>query len=818
MQVHIYRARTARLAGLLALCLLAVALAPRSGPGPGLFPPGAAAQTTAAPGSIFGLVGGGVSLVNFNPLTPASILRTLTITGLGSGETITGIDYRPRTGQLYGVSSASRIYTINTTTGAVTAVGTAITPALTGADFGVDFNPVPDRIRLVSDADINLRLHPDTGVIAGTDTALAYATGDPNVAANPNVNAVAYTSNFEGATSTTLYGIDTSLDILVRHGSAGGTPVSPNAGQLFTIGALGVATDGQIGLDIGAGDLAYAALTPTGSSGSSLYRLNLTTGAATLGGAIGANLRINDMTIVTSVPSLVVTNAASFATDGLAPDSIVSIFGPFRPSGTTTAPAGPLPTTLGGITVRVGGVAIPLMYVSSTQINALLPSTLPDGPASVVVTNNDNVTTNGALSIVRAAPGIFTTNGVSGGVALALTTTNGASYRTVYNTDGSARDVDAGTAAAPNFLVLYVTGLRNAPLAGVSATIQGVPAEVGYAGPSGFTGVDQVNLRIPPELAGFGLVRIRLTAAGRSSNLPQIRLGGQPPLVRQTPLNNGETVIGALSTDDQVQDAGDGSARTHFFDAYSFTVTAPTSVAVALSSPQFDAAVALYQQNTDGGLTLLAVDDQTGALGNGQDENGNALLLTTLPRAGNYVVFATTADRDANGTGGYQLRMIQGVIQPIAYGASVSGTIDATDLATSAGDYLDAYSFNGVARDVVSVTMTSTAFDSFLILNRDTGELQTYDDNTGGGQNARIFFTLPASGTYIVIATPFAPGRTGAYTLNLTRAGVPSGPPMETGAAEEIVEPARPGRGRMDTETAGRLLEQFSMRRIVIQN
>ena len=70
-----------------------------------------------------------------------------------AGETVVGIDFRPNTGQLFGVGSTSRVYVINVVTGAATLVGAgAFTPVLSGMHFGVDFNPTADRIRCVGDA------------------------------------------------------------------------------------------------------------------------------------------------------------------------------------------------------------------------------------------------------------------------------------------------------------------------------------------------------------------------------------------------------------------------------------------------------------------------------------------------------------------------------------------------------------------------------------------------------------------------------------------------------------------------------------------
>ena len=221
------------------------------------------------------------SLVAFNADAPTKAVN-IGVTGLATGETLRAIDFRPATEQLYGLSTANKLYKIDLATGAATPTSTtAITPALSGTAVGFDFNPTVDRIRVVSDADENLRLNPDTGAIAATDTPLAYATGDANAAANPNVTASAYTNNFPGSLSTALFGIDTTLDVLVQQGSTGGSPISPNTGTLFTVGALGAGTD--FGANTGFDIFTSASLVSTAyvTSGSSLYSVNLSTGAAT---------------------------------------------------------------------------------------------------------------------------------------------------------------------------------------------------------------------------------------------------------------------------------------------------------------------------------------------------------------------------------------------------------------------------------------------------------------------------------------------------------------------------------------------------------
>lgn len=230
------------------------------------------------------------SLVLFDSAAPGAVNSSVSVSGLNAGQSLLGIDFRPADGQLYGVSSDSRIYTINTSSGLASVIGAAGAFTLSGTSFGFDFNPTVDRIRVTSNTEQNLRLNPITGGLAATDTNLAYAAADANAAANPNVVGSAYTNSFLGATTTTLFDIDSTLDILT-------TQNPPNNGTLNTVGSLGFNTSDQVGFDIFFfGNQAFASLTTPGA-GSSLFNINLTTGAASAIGAIGNGLVISDIAI-----------------------------------------------------------------------------------------------------------------------------------------------------------------------------------------------------------------------------------------------------------------------------------------------------------------------------------------------------------------------------------------------------------------------------------------------------------------------------------------------------------------------------------------
>jgi uncharacterized protein (TIGR03437 family) len=483
-------------------------------------------------------------------------------------------------------------------------------------------------------------------------------------------------------------------------------------------------------------------------------------------------------------PNATVVNAASFES-AVAPDAIAAAFGAFKTQNDQPfiATTRPLPTTLGGVRVTVNGVDAGLFFASNTQINFVMPSATAAGPASVVITNSDNTTRTATPTVTSTAPGIFTVGSTGQGTAAAQTTFDGLNLVNVFNPDGSEREVEAGTAARPSFLILYLTGVRRAAAGTVAATIQGVPARVDFAGTQGgFDGLDQINLVIPPELAGFGRVQVRVTVGGQTSNVATIKLGGQRTPVAAQTIAAGVGVVAGLTATDQVQDAGDGSNRTYFFDAYQFSAAANTAIAIDLRSAQFDPLIILYRRGSNQALNFFAFDDQTGGLGNGSVENNNALLLAVLPEAGDYVIFATSADAEPNAVGTYTLTLAFNAVQAISYGTTLANAgLAMTDLQTSAGTYLDAYWFTGQQGDSVQITMRSTAFNSFLIFNLNTGDLIELNDNDGGGQDAQVIEVLPETGAYIIIATPFEPNRTGSYSIGLTRlTGALAGAPAQT--------------------------------------
>jgi hypothetical protein len=213
--------------------------------------------------------------------TSTSSNRVKAFGGLSENETMIGIDFGPRDGKLYGISNQNRIYTIDPSTAKATAIGSsAFMPSISGTAFGMDFNPTVNRIRVHGNTGFNARFNQETGAMVDFDSATTGTQPDLNLnytdgGASPSIVGTAYTNSNATATSTVLYAIDSSRDVLV-------TVAPPNEGKLTVVGKLGVDTSEAVGFDIsGSSDgTAYATLTVNGFS--RLYTIDLKTGKAKL--------------------------------------------------------------------------------------------------------------------------------------------------------------------------------------------------------------------------------------------------------------------------------------------------------------------------------------------------------------------------------------------------------------------------------------------------------------------------------------------------------------------------------------------------------
>jgi uncharacterized protein (TIGR03118 family) len=212
-------------------------------------------------------------------------------------------------------------------------------------------------------------------------------------------------------------------------------------------------------------------------------------------------------------------NGASFSS-AIAPNTWVSIVKGGELAVTTRGWAASdftgstMPTALNGAAVQVNGNAVPVSYISGTQINFLTPANLSTGTVQVTSSNNGLASAAVSATVVAAAPAFFTIGAVDA--------TTGNSYIAAEHANGSIAgppNLITGVTTTPynagETMVLYGTGFGPTttlpppgqllttpiPLASApTATVGGQPATVSFAGLVG-PGLYQLNVVLPAGTA-----------------------------------------------------------------------------------------------------------------------------------------------------------------------------------------------------------------------------------------------------------------------------------------------------------------------------
>jgi hypothetical protein len=468
--------------------------------------------------TLLGLAGGNV-LVSFNEATPGTLTSSVPVSGLQPGEHLVGIDVRPSTGQVVGIGvtgTDGRAYLIDPVTGVATLISSApFSTTLSGsATYGVDFNPVVDRLRVVNTADANMRVNPNTGALAASDTDL-----------NPpsqNVTGAAYDRSVAGSALSTLFGISDTGNTLVRIGGVDGAP-TPNGGVLTTVGALGVAVSGPAGFDISPQGIAYASLTVSGTT--SLFTINLSTGAATLVGAISDGaLALVDITVLPALPA----GAAQYTT--LSPTRVLDTRNGVKPLAgqhvdVQISGVGGVPAT--------GATSVVLNVTATEATDAGYVTAYPFGEERPTASNLNVVAGQTVANLVTVKLGaggmisLFTQSGTHlvADVAGYYAAPTSAAGRYVAMSPARLADTRAGAKpAAGSTTDIQVTGVQGVPTSGVSAVVLNVTlngtTEPGYvtAWPTGEARPLASNLnaeRTDQTIAN--LVIVKLGASGMVS-------------------------------------------------------------------------------------------------------------------------------------------------------------------------------------------------------------------------------------------------------------------------------------------------------------
>lgn len=210
----------------------------------------------------------------------------------------------------------------------------------------------------------------------------------------------------------------------------------------------------------------------------------------------------------------------------VAPGSFVSVYGSNFAATAEPAPSPDFPLSLGGVSLQIedsrGATSIaPIAYVSSTQVNFVMPSTVAPGQVAVALSTGSNSIAGTAL-VSNVAPALFSADGTGTGAAAATAVSISGNQQTpvtVYQCGATCATVPINLGGPPVYLTLYGTGIRNT-MTSVSVAINGIAIPVLYAGPQGsYEGLDQINLGpLPASLRGRGQSSIALTVDGIAAN------------------------------------------------------------------------------------------------------------------------------------------------------------------------------------------------------------------------------------------------------------------------------------------------------------
>jgi len=195
---------------------------------------------------------------------------------LDRGASLIGIDVRPADGKLYGVTPGGAIVIVDHKTGKWEKKSQISEALPKGVTFTVDFNPVADRLRILTSAGTSYRINVEDGKTT-IDGSLKYAEGDANKG-RPRVTAGAYSNSVAGTKETALYDIDAANNTFVRQ-------APPNDGILNTLGKLRAKVNGDVAFDIVAdgkgGNTGWMVM------GGTLFTVDIATGATKSVGKIG---------------------------------------------------------------------------------------------------------------------------------------------------------------------------------------------------------------------------------------------------------------------------------------------------------------------------------------------------------------------------------------------------------------------------------------------------------------------------------------------------------------------------------------------------
>ncbi|MFB7882308.1 MULTISPECIES: PPC domain-containing protein [Brevundimonas] len=272
-------------------------------------------------------------------------------------------------------------------------------------------------------------------------------------------------------------------------------------------------------------------------------------------------------------------------------------------------------------------------------------------------------------------------------------------------------------------------------------------------------GGSSLNARLVFTAPQAGEYLIRVTSYnGSAEGDYRLSMEQGPPAPTAAPVTIGEETRGRLNSDSATSDSGAPA------DLYRFSGRAGQRVAITMKADGFDTYLELFDANHN---SLATDDDSAGDL--------NARLTHTLAEDGDYLIEARAF---SSGEGPYTLNIEEIAPPPppsaIAFGQTVEGELTDSDATDDDGRRYDAFVFSGTEGQRIQAVMRSGDFDAYLQLGEngeEFSEIASDDDGLGQGTDARLIFTLPETGEYVLRARSWSRDAKGLYALELQDLG-----------------------------------------------
>jgi uncharacterized protein (TIGR03437 family) len=458
-------------------------------------------------------------LLGLTPAYSVPLLQTITFFGLGA------VTLPASALSLTATASSGLVVSFVSTTLAVcTAAGSTVTIIAAGTCSITASQRGNATYAAAAPVIQSFPVNPATSSGGGGSGGAPPAAGNPLTVSPTSVTIKAKFGGAPGSQTVTLgyqtqtQGAPTFAINLTTNQGTGWLSVSPAAGTMTQSSYAGFI-------------YAYAATVnistdPTGVAGGSVYTgmVNFSSG----GGLVSVPVTMNVSSQALPQPTGGIANAASAnqsTPEVVGLGTYIAIYGKLLAgSGSPSAGAMPLPTTLNGTQVSLGGIPMPLLYASGGQINGLVPQGLtPNNSYPLVVTMGTVQSVAVTLLVKELQPGIYTldtsgsgpgivANALTGQLVNAANPAHASDYLVTYATglgpvqgpNGEGEPADG--AAAPGNLVYSTT-------ASVTATIGGIDAVVVFSGLTpGLVGLYQANIQVPAGVAAGNSVPLVITA------------------------------------------------------------------------------------------------------------------------------------------------------------------------------------------------------------------------------------------------------------------------------------------------------------------